>query len=176
MANRKTWIKLTTLALIIVMVVSMVLSSCFLGGQQGNASSIHLFQGDIDTGMTSYLDSSVMYRLPSTVASSDTVSIIIRTDDKCLLDAYEESASTLSFGEYADSAEADAFKESIGKNKEEILASFDQAGISYQNGADYSVVLSGFEVLITAKDFGSLCRTLGNRGTAIVGEVYHAAE
>ncbi len=176
MAKKKTWIKLTTLALVLIVVVTTLLSAFSLGGTQGDVSGIRLFEGKLDTGMMNYIDSSVMYQLPSSVASTDTVSIIIRTDDRCLLDEYEDAATTLSFGEYTLTEEANAFQASIKQDKAQILESFDKAGIKYIGGADYSVVLSGFEVLITAKDFASLCQTLGDRGTAIVGEVYNKAE
>ena len=180
MTNKNKWLKFTTAVLLLIVALSTVLTSCKTANVTDAAGTtntgIRLFGNKIDTGMQSYLDSSVMYRLPDTVADTDTISVIIRTDDECLLDTYEQSGSSLSFGEYAFGEEALAFKQEIDNEKTAILSALSKQGIDYTEGADYAVVLSGFELLITAKDFDGLCQTLGDGATAIVGEVYNAAE
>ncbi len=178
MANKRKWFKLTALSVVLIMLASVLVASCFTAGDMAIAggSLIREFTDSINTGRDNYLDSSLVYRLPDTVKESDKISIIIRTDEVALLDAYQEAKTDISFAEYASGEEGERFKAEILDKKEEILADLDKTSIDYVTGADYSAILSGFEVTITAKDFETLCKTIGDRGTAIVGEVYAAAE
>ena len=178
MRKKKTLMKLTTMAVALLMLLSVLYTSCFMvkDGTDGSVPLVQLFDGEINTGIEKYFDSSVIYQLPDTVKADDIISVIVRTDSYCLLDAYNDSKSNASFGEYAFSEAADAFQKEILRDKAEILADLDASELSYQTGADYSVVMSGFELVITAKDFEAVCKTIGNRGTTIVGEVYNVSE
>ncbi len=178
MANKKQWIKLTTLSLVLVMLLSVLVASCFNtgSGSMYGTSGLREFEGEIDTGRDKYLDSSVVQKLPDTVGDDDIISVIITTDEVALLDNYQASNKGISFGEYYLSAEAEDFKASVLNKKEDILSELDKAKLTYELGADYNTVLAGFEVLITAKDFEALCKTVGERGKTIVGEVYNVSE
>ncbi len=180
MANKKQWIKLTTLSLVLVMLLSVLVASCLQAGNGSglitNTSGLREFVGEIDTGRDQYLDPAVVQKLPDTVKDDDVISVIITTDKVSLLDTYQSSGTSASFGEYYNSEEASTFKASLLNKKEEILSDLDKSKLDYQLGANYNTVLSGFEVLITARDFEALCKTVGDRGNTIVGEVYNVAE
>ncbi len=179
MAKRSKWLKLTTLAVVLVMLASVLVASCVTAGNPTNTASgsgIREFTDAINTGRDQYLDSAVVYALPDSVKDTDLISVIIRTDEVSLMDTYEASDTSLSFGEYVYTDEANSFKAQILAEKEEILEDLNASEISFTQGSDYSAVISGFEVVITAKDFETLCKTLGDRATPIVGEVYAAAE
>ncbi len=176
--NKKTWFKLTTSLLLLVITVSLTLTSCFnIGGQNDVSDSlIKQITGAINTNRNNYLDSSVVYQLPDTVKDTDLISVIIRTDEVSLLDTYSRGNTSLSFGEYVYSEEATAFKTELYNKKVTILSDLRVAGVEYVSGSDYSAILSGFELTITAKDFEVVCKTIGERGTAIVGEVYEPSD
>ncbi len=180
MANKRIWLKLTTLSVLLVMLLSMLLTSCATVGKSvspfGEGSAIRLFTEAINTGRDKYFDSSAVKKLPDTVKDDDIISVIIRTDEVSLMDIYDADKTELSFTEYVYSEEAKEFKAGIDNKKEEILTDFDELGISYFTGSDYSVILSGFEINITAKDFDKVCDTLGDRAEAIVGDVYQKCE
>ncbi|MBP3376469.1 MAG: leucine-rich repeat protein [Clostridia bacterium] len=157
----------------------MIASACMLFGGDGAMlqNSVVTQSGlDIDTNKEQYLNSSVMYKLPDTVKDTDDISIIIRTQSTSLLDAYDAGDMDMSFPEYAYSDEADRVAAGILDEKKEILSSVDGAKIDYTLGADYKAIFGGFEVVIKAADFESLCKAVGNRATVIVGEEYKPCE
>ncbi len=180
MTNKSKWLKLTTLSLVLIMLLSVLAAASSLTiGKSAAAteeSAIRKFTDAINTQWNKYLDSAVIYQLPDSVKDTDLISVIIRTDEVSLLDTYEKTETSLSFGEYVYSDEAEDFKTQILDEKEAILSDLTKSGVKYTAGSDYSAVISGFEVVITAKDFESLCKTVGKRGTPIVGEVYQAAK
>ncbi len=144
--------------------------------QQITDSIIKLTDKDINKNLDQYINSSVMYKLPSTVKDTDDISVIIRVKEASLLDAYEAGDKSLSFTEYAYSQEADLVTDKILAQKETILSDFDNREINYTVGADYKAIFGGFEVTIKAGDFEALCKTLGDRAEAIVGDEYNTCE
>ena len=144
--------------------------------QQITDSIIKLTDKDINKNLNQYINSSVMYKLPSTVKDTDDISVIIRVKEASLLDAYEAGDKSLSFTEYAYSQEADLVADKILAQKETILSDFDNREINYTVGADYKAIFGGFEVTIKAGDFEALCKTLGDRAEAIVGDEYNTCE
>ena len=179
MTKRKKITRIATSALILVLTLAMIASACMLFGRDGATlhNSVVKQSGlDIDTNKEQYLNSSVMYKLPDTVKDTDDISIIIRTQSTSLLDAYEAGDMDMSFPEYAYSDEADRIAAGILDEKKEILSSVDGAEIDYTLGADYKAIFGGFEVVIKAADFESLCKAVGNRATVIVGEEYKPCE
>ena len=76
------------------------------------------------------------------------------------MDAHRDSGSSLSFGEYTLTEEAEAFRQELLEEKEAILKTLKEKGIEVKGGANYDTVLSGFEVILTAKDFKDLCLAL----------------
>ena len=177
MKKKNLLYKLISCTLVVVMSVSLVIGALLGGSEEALAlSGIRRYEGALDTNWEKYLNDSVAYQLPGGVKDTDDLSLIIQVKEAPLLDAYRETDTDLSFTEYAYSEEAAAIKDRIAAEKEQLLASLDDAALSYQIGADYSAVLSGFEIVIKARDFEKVCRTFGDRATTIVGEVYKVAE
>ena len=126
---------------------------------------------------TKYFDTSVVQPLPDTVRDDDNISIIITLDETNLLDAYDESNKSVDFSDYAlYSDDAKQLRETIAKQKKQILSTLDDKGISYTLGDDYDIVLCGFELAITAKDFDAVCKSLDSGCGVMVCEVYNVAE
>ena len=142
-----------------------------------DASFIKEYTGDLKVNYQDFLDSSVMQKLPDTVKDDDEISVIIALDEQNLLDAYEATDQTMSFAQFA--LESEAAAEILNKRssrKAQILASLDEAGVAYTAGEEYSAALNGFELIITAKDFDTTCKSLGDGAGIIVGEEYKVAE
>ena len=180
MANRNKWIRAISSVTAVLLALVMVLSAGSIlvkdATEQIADSIIKLVDKDINKNLSQYINSSVMYRLPSTVKDTDDISVIIRVKEASLLDAYEAGDRTTSFTEYAYSDEAALVVDKILAEKNTILADFDSKNITYTVGADYKAIFGGFEVVIKAGDFETLCRTLGDRAQAIVGDEYNTCE
>ncbi len=168
-------IKLIAGFLVIATVLSFGLT--LLLGNDGEASSpINLFGDKIQTNRDQYLNSSVVMALPETVKDTDEISVILQVKENALLDAYLQAGSSLSFAEYAATAEAEAHRADAEARREALLDDLASSSLSYTEGKRFSNVISGFEVIIQAGDFEALCKTVGDRATPIVGEVYNKAE
>lgn len=176
-SNRKIWIRLTTVALAAVMMLSVAIAVVmWIIPDTTTASGIQKWEGAINTNRDAYLDGSVLYRLPDTIKETDELSLIIEVKEASLLEQYPGASSGMSFTEYAASAEAGNIRDRIAAEKQALLADLDEKGLDYSVGADYDAVISGFEIIITAADFKDVCDTFGDRANTIVGEVYMAEE
>lgn len=133
-------------------------------------------QEDLKVNIDDYLDKSVMFELPETVKDDDDISIIVTLDIVPLLDEYEKTDKKVSFAEFAlKSEKATEIREKIGTEKAGILDALDQLAIRYTTGENYTTLLSGFEIVIKARDFKEVCKSVGNKADVIVGEVYNVA-
>ncbi len=140
------------------------------------ASFIQKVEG-LGSNYTQYLDNSVMFQLPESVSAEEEISVIVTVDTATLMDAYEGTNKTMSFSDYAlHSDDAARIKSEIAAAKKQVLASLDDKAVSYTTGEEYSAVVSGFELLIQAKDFKTTCQSLGKGMNVIVGEEYKAAQ
>ena len=127
--------------------------------------------------LSQYLDSSVMFALPENVRDDEEISVIITVGTANLMDAYEGTDKTMSFTEFARSSdEAASIEAAIAERKEQILKTLDEQGVAYTLGADYSALLSGFEVVIQARDYAVTCMSLGEGERAFISEEYRVAE
>ena len=132
---------------------------------------------DVHVDYTQYLNGDVVYKLPDTIRGDEEISVIVSTGEVALMDAYENSAKTMSFGEFAlGSAEAAEVRADISIKKAELLARLDEQGLVYTVGEEYDTLLAGFELVITASDFAAVCGALEGDADVIVGEVYRTAE
>ncbi len=121
------------------------------------------------------LDSSVAFRLPETIRDDQLISIIITTDDACLMDTYP--GGEMSFREYAlESQDAQALSLELNRERELLLQKLREQNIPCALGEEYSAVLCGFELQITARDFQATCAALGQGQKAILGEEYRRCE
>ena len=141
------------------------------------ASYVQKLENAPEIDITEYIDDSVMFQLSDKISADDEISVIVTLDAINLMDAYEGTDKTMSFSEYAtESDDSKVIKEAIRAEKTQILAKLDELGIAYETGEDYDTLLSGFELLIKARDYEATCKSLGNGAKAIVGEEYHVAE
>ena len=174
--TRNTWI---TRILVLVTLLSLVMTTFLSGGaatEELAQSVITKLDYTVNTNINKYLNSSVIYQLPDTIAEDQSISLVVQVQQTPLLDLYENSSSNLSFTEFACSSDASDVRSAIAEEKATLLAKLDSMGISYSQGADYSVLVSGFELVITARDFETVCQSLDGKATAYISEVYNTCE
>lgn len=176
--SKKNCVRISVFILSVIMVVLLLSLQILNPLSSVDASKATYIRqlGSVNSDYTSYLDSSVMYRLPDTVKGDDIISVIVKMNTPTLLDAYDLGDRTMSFTQYAMSDEAKTVQGDIRSLANGYLAELDAMEISYQTGATYSAIMSGFEILIKASDFEKTCGLLSDRATVIVGEVYNPAE
>ena len=171
--------KLVLRSLVLLLMVSLLIP-VFLSGGSGTAqaaeSIVSLFKDAIDTNRDSFFNSSVVYRLPDTVKESDELSLIIEVNEDSILDVFDKTKPGMTLSQYAFSEEAAGIRDRIGAEKAELLSALNKAGISYKTGADYATLISGFEIVITARDFESVCKTFHKKANTYIAEVYNKAE
>lgn len=139
-------------------------------------SNVNRVNASIDSNLENYFDSSVVYRLPETVASNDDVSVIVAMDTRTVMDAYRNSDSNKKFSDYATGKEAKRVEEQVKFHTNQLISQLNKSEIKYTLGDRYDTLLSGFEVTVKAKDFEKLDSLLGSKATLIVGDVYNRCE
>ncbi|MBQ8683608.1 MAG: leucine-rich repeat protein [Clostridia bacterium] len=166
----------STLTLFLVALLALSpLTVAYAEKEPYTASSIQQLQ-DVLVNYQQYLNNEVMFQLPDTVKDDQEISVIVTVDVATLMDAYEDSAKTMSFTEFAlESDEAEAIRTAIAEEKASLLATLDEQKVPYKLGEEYATVLSGFELQITARDFRVTCQSLGKGQDIIVGEEYKVA-
>ena len=176
--KKKRFTKVSSRILMALISVAMIFSfaASTLGTTVALETSVFKKNDSIYTNYKSYLDGSVVQKLPSTVGENETISVIVKLDTPTLLETYNKTDKTMSFAEYVNTEEAQKVKAEILAEKERYLKELTKSGISYTTGLDYSNVLAGFEVLYKAKNFENACTHLGKGAVAIVGEVYNVSE
>ena len=177
MAKKKITVRVLTAVLVMVMLITTFLTvhmSATGTTYYGSSPSITQLTGDIDLGTEQLYNQAVMYKLPEAVKEDFDISVIIETKSTTLLDAYDKSGSSLSFGEYVLTDEAADVRESILSASGRIEKKLD--GISYTLGERYNTLVSGFEIIIKAADFEEVCKAVGSDAKVHVGEVYKTEE
>ena len=176
--KKKRLTRISSRILMALLAVAMVFTfaASTLGTTVAAESSGFKKNDSIYTDYKSYLDGSVVQALPATVDKNETISVIVKLDTPTLMDAYNKTDKTMSFGEYAKTEEAQRIRADILAAKEEYLIALTRSGIPYTTGCDYANILAGFEVLYKASYFENACKYLSEGSTAIVGEVYNVSE
>ncbi len=182
MKRNTKFLRLTACLLTVAMLISAVITVSVLLAKVGDEaveSFITKYEGtlkDLGFDISDYFDGKVVQPLPDTVKDHEDISLIIKLNKEPLLDTYAKSNKGVSFTDYVTSSEAQAVRDAIAAEKADILSELDGAKLSYQQGADYSAVLSGFEIVIKAGDFEAVCGALPKDATPIVSEVYKAED
>ena len=177
MAKTKNTLRVLTAVLAMVMIISTIFTvhlSATGTTYFGSSPSINKLNGNIDLGTEKLYNEAVMYKLPDNIKETDNLSIIIQTKTETLLDAYDKSGSSLSFGEYVLTDAANGVRENILAENEKIEKKLD--GINYASGEKYNTLISGFEITIKAADFKDVCRAVGSSANVFIGEVYEPEE
>ncbi len=179
--KKKRITKALTRALLVLVVAAMVF--CVAIAPQAEASSYaasFISQNtDLKVDYTDYLDKNVAYKLPDTISDDDKISIIIILEDVInIYDAYQNSDKAMSFTDFAlYSDEAKEIEAKVAARKAEILEKLDQQNVEYTvSGIEYSTLLTGFEVYITARDFEQTCLSIGEKANVMVSEAYEVAD
>ncbi len=175
--KKHTVTKISMKALVALVAVVMVFSvvSSLLPNVSANASGFKK-NDSIYSDYKNFLNSAVFQKLPSSVKDDDMISVIIEVSSPTLMDAYNQTNKTMSFGSFVRTEEAIKLKEQIKAEKESYLASLEKDGIDYIEGAEYSGIFAGFEVLFEARHFDAVNGSLPSGYSAMVGEVYNPAE
>ncbi len=166
-------------ALSVLMVLAIVFGSIAIPKAQASGFGASYIEklNNIATNYEKYLDNSVMFELPDGVSDDEDISVIVTVDVVNLMDAYNGSDKTMSLSDYVvNSSDAAKIRENIAHKKSQVLKSLDDNKIAYSEGEDYSTILSGFELVIKARDFKATCQSLGEGMDLIVGEVYKPAQ
>ena len=178
--NRKVLTRTTTLLLSVILLLATVFALVIPAfGQDDSvykASYIKDVSNAVQIDKSQYFDGNAVQKLPSNVKDNDEISVIMSFDTASLLDAYNSEKREISFQEYVLTDEAKEIEAEITLQKEEIIATLENSGINFAVGADYDVLLSGFEIVIKAKDFEATCQSTKTMANAIVSEVYNVSE
>ena len=172
--NKKILTRVSSSVIVLAMALVLLLASV-LPAYGETANGIKQLY-NVDTDYKQYLDSSVAFRLPETVEDDQEISVIIVMDKDAIADAYEKSDKSMTLAEFAISEEAAAIRSEVNAQKKALTAKLDKENIAYSVGLSYDTVISGFEIIIKAGDFADTCSLLEKGQTAMVGEVYNAAD
>ena len=97
---------------------------------------------DVSVDYMQYLNGDVVHKLPDHIRADEEISVIISTGEISLMDAYENSAKTMSFGEYAlCSEEAAQVRADIHAKKAELLALLEEQELVYTVGKEYEQIV-----------------------------------
>lgn len=169
-------IKILSAVLSLLLLTAMLVGVCVNAALDASAEAyISLFDGKLINDISKYFSNAVV-ALPSTVKDDQRISLIVEVDADSILDAYERSAKTMSVSEFIRSDEAADIRERIANKNASLIKKLKSDGIEYSLGTSYDTLLAGFELIITARDFEDVCRTLGKKTNVIVSEVYESAE
>ncbi|MBE6674141.1 MAG: hypothetical protein E7596_03430 [Ruminococcaceae bacterium] len=176
--KRKGIARIATVSISVVLLFAMLLSICTsaLGASSSSPAYINEYNGNLKTNVEQFFNGNVVQKLPSTVKNTDEISVIIDLELPAIMDAYSLADTDMSMAEFASTDTAKALMQEALKGKNAILSDLEKKGVTYKTGASYSTIFSGFEVLIKACDFDTLCIAAGTKATVIVGEVYKPAE
>ena len=175
--KNKTYIKVGHSCAVLLLIAALLCGVLAAPAQAaGMEASIQKLDG-VSVDYTPYLDSSVMYKLPAGIREDEQISVIITVDQPSLMDVYEAGDRAMSFPEFAaDKCQVEAVRSAIAGEKAQILQKLEKQDIAYALGKDYDTLLSGFELLIAAGEYTSLCQCLEKGQQAVAGEVYKKAE
>jgi len=173
---------LKTLASLVIIALTLVLiyfvsTEDTVAKTNSNLSAPYLqLNEDIKVSTESYYDGTKIFKLPDSVKSSDLISVIVQSEEQALYDAYTSAKLDITFQQYLKTEQAQAVRDSIEAENEQLKAILDGTGVSYELGMKYDTLLSGFEIIIKAGDFEATAKAIDGRATAIVGEVYNPAK
>ena len=164
----------------VLLVGSVIVPAMFVGGTSASASGNKGYinkNNGLKFDYTDYLDSSVMYKLPDHIGDNDEISVIVTVDTANVMDIYEKGDKAQSLSALASDEDlVSEIKSNVSDEKAKVLKELRSNNVSFKEGEEYCTVLSGFELLIKAKDFKNVCGSLGDGMDVIVGEVYKPAQ
>ena len=174
---KKLWRPVLVVALALILTMSVItLPQAKADTKAKTDVAIHKLEG-LDVDYKQYLNNSVMFQLADHISDDREISVIITVDVPDMLQAYEQADTTQSFAGFVLESDAGAEIQSrIAAEKTAVLQKLDEAGVAYTTGLDYATLLSGFEIVIKAKDFDITCQSLEKGQGIIVCEEYQTAD
>jgi subtilisin family serine protease len=164
----------------VLLVGSVIVPAMFVGNTSASASGNNGYinkNNSLKFDYTDYLDDSVMFKLPDHIGDNDEISVIVTVDTANVMDIYEKGDKAQSLSTLAsDSKLMSEIKSNVSDEKAKVLKALRSNNVSFKEGEEYCTVLSGFELLIKAKDFKNVCLSLDKGMDVIVGEVYKPAQ
>ncbi len=167
--------RITSTLVVLVLTVTMLFSISADSWNKASAAEQIRKLSSVDTHYRDYLNSAVVQKLPDTVRDDETISVIVMMADAPLLDTYDEDGKE-TFKEYVLSDTASELRSKVRADRTALEKKLDELDIEYEVGAEYSTILAGYEMIITARDFDTFARSLSEGSFPVVGEVYNAAE
>lgn len=134
-----------------------------------------LNNNQIDSNVEEYFDPEMVYQLPSTVSEEEDVSVIVSMNTDSVIDAYLKEDRKMSVGAYTETFEAATVQKKVERDSAALLRKLKRAGISYELGAKYDTILSGFEIVIKGRDYAKVGKLLDGDAVSILGETYEPA-
>ena len=164
------------LAIVVLLSVLVTVLSPVASATYESSPFITKLNDDLNIDYSKYFSSAVTQKLPEGIEDDEEISLIIQTNQKTLLDAYDASNSTLSFSDFCQTEEAKQILETMEDEYKELTATLDAKNFDYVVGERYDTLLSGFEITVKAGIFEDVCKALGSNVDVIVGEVYEPAD
>lgn len=143
--------------------------------KQAQLSDITKLSASIENDLSSYFDEDVTYKLPDGVSDDQVISVIVSMSADSVLDAYENSGSTLAVSDYVLTRDAQNVTDKIERQRKSLLRKLSASGVRYTAGEEYNTILSGFEIEIKAKDFETVGELFGSDAELIIGDEYEKA-
>ena len=126
----------------------------------------------INVNTEQFFDEDLVYKLPSTIASNQEISVIVSLNTETILDVYSVAKTDKTISEFINTKEAKAVASSVEKQANALISKLDKSGVKYTLGERYDTVLSGFEITINSNDFDRVNNLLSSKAELIIGEVY----
>ncbi len=175
---------IVTMALLCGSIVGSQLSTCFGAAQERKDVSEQslvkkIDDKDLNHSRAEFYDPEKVFRLPENVSANREISVIVTHNTETLLDGYRKASAAMgvdSVSEYLSTREGKRLSGRIGDKNAVLMQTIRNSGISYKFGESYNVILSGFEVIVKAKDLNALENALGKSADVIVGEEYAPCE
>ena len=147
---------------------------------QDDTALISEIKDSVDTGAAENFDPNVVKKLADTLGDDREISVIVKTTDDGILEAYDSQSALSRYAtvsEYADSAKGADIAARISRLNDEGKRLVANSGVSYRLGTDYNMLMGGFEVVVKAGDYERLVSAFsGSKFEATVSEEYERAE
>ncbi len=147
---------------------------------QSETPVISEYKGKLDTGLASQYDTSVVQKLPDGLSPEKEVSIIVKTADDALIDAYDAQKGVSRYATVADfsaSTQGLEISRKIDRLNGRAKTLLENTGVKFSYGVNYDVLMGGFEIVTKAGNYQTLAKALQGTGfKADICEVYERAE
>ena len=121
--------------------------------------------GTVDLALSKDFDESVVAARRSVLPDDREVSYVVKTSSEGVYDAYAAQSSLTRYttvADYALSSEGRSVSKQIAKKNGEASRILESSGVKFTYGAEYDVLLGGFEIVAKAGDYEKLARAFAS--------------